>query len=70
MPTYCWERGSIGNPTDVTLFNLSQISFLPVNEADILSATRADPFFGTVLRYTKSGWPVNYIFTRVKAILD
>ena len=51
-------KGTVGNPSDVTLFNLSQISFLPVNEADMLSITRTDPLLGTVLRYTKSGWPV------------
>ena len=43
----------------MTLFNLSQISSLPVNEVDIRSATRTDPLLETVLRYTKSGWPVD-----------
>ena len=51
-------NGAVGNPTDVTLFNLSQISFLPVNEADMVAATRTDPLLGTVLCYSKSGWPV------------
>jgi len=53
-------NGAVGNPTDVTLFNLSQISFLPVNEADMVAATRTDPLLGTVLRYSKSGWPVKF----------
>ena len=53
-------KGAVGNPSDVTSFNLSQISFLPVNEADMLSTTRTDPLLGTVLRYTKSGWPVKF----------
>ena len=43
-------NGAVGNPSDVTLFNLSQISFLPVNELDMVAATRTDPRLGTVLK--------------------
>ena len=30
-------NGAVGNPSDVTLFNLSQISLLPVNEMDMMA---------------------------------
>ena len=35
-------NGAVGNLSDVTLFNLSQISFFPVNESDMVAATRTD----------------------------
>ena len=50
------ENSAVGNPQDVTLFNVSQIVSLPVTEV-IQTATRKDLILGTVLRYTQQGWP-------------
>ena len=51
------DNSAIGNPQDVTLFNVSQIVSLPVTEVHIQTATRKDPILGKVLRYTQQGWP-------------
>ena len=51
------ENSAVGNPQDMTLFNVSQIVSLPVTEVRIQTATRTDPILGTVLRYTQQGWP-------------
>lgn len=48
------EMGRYVTPHDVTLFNLSHISSLPITEADMISAT----ILRTVLRYAKTGWPL------------
>ena len=51
------DNAAVGNPQDVTLFNVSQIISLPVTEVHIQAATRKDPVLGAVLRYTQQGWP-------------
>ena len=51
------DNAAVGNPQDVTLFNVSQIVSLPVTEVHIQAATRKDPVLGAVLRYTQQGWP-------------
>ena len=51
------DTAAVGNPKDVTLFNVSQIASLPVTEVHIQGATRKDKFLGAVLRYTQQGWP-------------
>ena len=47
----------MGNPHDVTLFNVYQIVSLPVTEVHIQTATHRDPVLGTVLWHTQQGWP-------------
>ena len=51
------DNSAVGNPHDVTLFNVYQIVSLPVTEVHMQTATRRDPVLGTVLRYTQQGWP-------------
>ena len=51
------DNSVVGNPHDVTLFNVYQIVSLPVTEVHMQTATRRDPVLGTVLRYTQQGWP-------------
>ena len=48
---------AVGNPEDPTIFNLTQISSLPVKASDIANATRKDPLLSKVLVYMRQGWP-------------
>ena len=44
--------------SDVSVYNVSQISILPVSVVQVGKATRADPVLSKVVHYFKSGWPV------------
>ena len=46
-----------GNSPEASIFNLSQVDFLPVTANKIRQATSTDPVLSKVLRYTKDGWP-------------
>lgn len=48
-----------GTPRETveTVFNLCQISALPVTAQQVASATRTDPALSKVLHYTEHGWP-------------
>ena len=41
----------------VTLFNVSQLSSLPVTSQQLQAATRTDPVLSRILRCTREGWP-------------
>jgi len=47
------DNSAVGNPHDVTLFNVYQIVSLPVTEVHMQTATCRDPVLGTVLQYTR-----------------
>ena len=49
---------AIGSPEDPTIFNMRQISSLPVQASDIARATRSDPVLSKVVMFLKQGWPV------------
>ena len=44
--------------SEVSVFNVSQISVLPVSVAQVCKATRADPILSKVIHYLRSGWPM------------
>ena len=44
--------------SDVSVYNVSQISVLLVSVVQVGKATRADPVLSKVVHYLKSGWPV------------
>ena len=43
--------------SDVSLFNLLQVSSLPVKTEQLKKATSEDPILSRVIRYTLEGWP-------------
>ena len=43
--------------TELSIFNIAQIEFLPVTAEQIQSVTRNDPVLSKVLIYTRRGWP-------------
>ena len=47
--------------SDVSVYNVSQISVLPVSVVQVGKATRADPVLSEVVHYLKSGWPVKVV---------
>ena len=47
----------LGNVPDPTMFNIAQLSCLPVTAKMIASATRTDPVLSKVLICLKEGWP-------------
>ena len=49
---------SFSSPEDPTMFNMRQISSLPVQALDIARATRSDPLQSKVLMFLRQGWPV------------
>ena len=57
----------VGNSPEPTVFNLRQIAVLPVDAAQLASATRHDPTLSRVLRYTQSGWPAAGVPAELKA---
>ena len=42
---------------EASVFNISQIDFLPVTAMQIRQATSTDPTLSKILNYTKNGWP-------------
>ena len=44
--------------SDVSIFNVAQISVLPVSVVQVCKATRSDPVLSKVVTYLKSGWPM------------
>ena len=42
---------------EASVFNISQIDFLPVTAMQIRQATNTDPTLSKILNYTKNGWP-------------
>ena len=41
---------------EASVFNISQIDFLPVTAMQIRQATSTDPTLSKILNYTKNGW--------------
>jgi len=44
--------------SEASVFNVSQISVLPVSVIQVCKATRADPVLSKVVHYLRSGWPM------------
>ena len=44
-------------PDDASIFNLAQLDSLPVQSAELMAATRADPQLKRVLHFVRKGWP-------------
>ena len=44
--------------SEVSVYNISQISVLPVSVVQVCKATRADSVLSKVVHYLRSGWPV------------
>ena len=42
---------------ELSVFNVSQLSMLPVSQNQLRNETKADPVLSQVLLFTKSGWP-------------
>jgi len=51
------QHTEMGEVNEISIFNIAQISALPVTAAEVQSATRTDPDLSKVLQYTLSGWP-------------
>ena len=43
--------------TAMSLFNLGQLGFLPVDTDRLRSATKSDPTLSQIVTYVKTGWP-------------
>ncbi len=43
--------------SDLPIFNISQIEFLPVTPRQLRAATRSDTLLSKVFRYTRNEWP-------------
>ena len=50
-------RVTAQEPDGVSIFNISQVHTLPIMSSQLRRATRQDPDLGSVLRYTRNGWP-------------
>ena len=48
---------AVGNPEDPAVFNMMQISSLPVHAADVARATWKDPVLSKVMLFMRRGWP-------------
>ena len=44
-------------PSSTSVFNINQISAMPISSIQVAEATRRDPTLSRVLLYTKQGWP-------------
>lgn len=52
------ELSSGESLSEVSVFNVAQISVLPVSVVQVCKATREDPVLSKVVSYLKSGWPL------------
>ena len=50
-------KTTVGNPEDITVFNVMQIQALPISAADIATATQKDLVLSKVLVCLRQGWP-------------
>ena len=50
------DTGS-GTPTGPSVYNINQITSLPVSSTDVERATKRHPLLSKVVRYTRVGWP-------------
>ena len=50
------DTGS-GTPTGPSVYNINQITSLPVSSTDVERATKCHPLLSKVMRYTRVGWP-------------
>ena len=44
-------------PTEISVFNISQIESLPVTSSQLCTSTKNDLILSKVLMFTQSGWP-------------
>ena len=52
------DTSTCGNCEDAAVFNISQVDALPVYTSQVMTATWTDPLLSKVLRYTRTGWPL------------
>ena len=51
------DSTAVGNHPDPTIFNMVQLSSLPVTATEVTVATRTDPVLGKLLKCLRQGWP-------------
>jgi len=51
------DRTQTANPDESTVFNIAQLDALPIQTAELASATVADPVLSKVLKNVRRGWP-------------
>ena len=51
------DRIQTSNPDESTVFNIAQLDALPIQTAELASATVADPVLSKVLKNVRRGWP-------------